>query len=102
MLDVARRMSEASRTRFTYGVAYQINQYTADGTIFDYMAGDRLVRMNTFPVFCDVCSDTRLLVEPALVIGQKYFFILLVFVQLKFCIDIWQYRSGSPVALCWS
>ena len=43
MLDVADRMSHATSVRFTYGVAYQLNEYTADGTIFDFMAGKRKV-----------------------------------------------------------
>ena len=43
MLDVADRMSHSTSVRFTYGVAYQLNEYTADGTIFDFMAGKRKV-----------------------------------------------------------
>ena len=48
MLDVADRMSHATNAKFTYGVAYQLNEYTADGTIFDYMAGKRKVRSKPF------------------------------------------------------
>ena len=47
MLDVADRMSHATSVRFTYGVAYQLNEYTADGTIFDFMAGKRKVSFMT-------------------------------------------------------
>lgn len=43
MLDIAQKMSRATSKKFTYGLAYYLNDYTADGTIFDYMAGVRKV-----------------------------------------------------------
>lgn len=44
MLDIAQKMSHATSKKFTYGIAYHLNDYTADGTIFDYMAGVRKVK----------------------------------------------------------
>ena len=44
MLELADQMSHSTRSKFTYGLAYQLNDYTADGTIFDYMSGVRKVR----------------------------------------------------------
>ena len=43
MLELASKMSAATVHQYTYGLAYQLNEYTADGTIFDYMAGIRRV-----------------------------------------------------------
>ncbi|ELT94089.1 hypothetical protein CAPTEDRAFT_227948 [Capitella teleta] len=43
MLELADRMSHSTQSRFTYGLAHQLNEYTADGTIFDYMAGNRKI-----------------------------------------------------------
>ena len=39
MLKVVKLMSTSTVHTFTYGLAYRLNEYTADGTIFDYMAG---------------------------------------------------------------
>ena len=44
MMDVASKMSRATSKSFTYNIAYRLNDYLADGTIFDYMAGVRKVR----------------------------------------------------------
>ena len=44
MLDVAQKMARATGKRFQYGLAYYLNDYPADGTIFDYMAGVRKVK----------------------------------------------------------
>lgn len=45
MMKLGQRMAAAvgSKKPFSYGVAYKINDYTADGTIFDFMAGNRQV-----------------------------------------------------------
>ena len=43
MMELAHKMAEATSHTFSYGVAYQVNDYTADGTVFDYMAGVRKV-----------------------------------------------------------
>lgn len=43
MLELAHKMAAATAHTFTYGVAYQVNEYTADGTVFDFMAGVRQV-----------------------------------------------------------
>ena len=43
MLELASIMSRATPNKFTYGLAYKLNDYTADGTIFDYMAGKKKV-----------------------------------------------------------
>jgi len=45
MLDVAQKMARATGKKFTYGLAYYLNDYPADGTIFDYMAGVRKVKL---------------------------------------------------------
>ena len=58
MLDLAKIIAAASVKKFTYGLAYQLNDYTADGTIFDYMAGKRKV--------CIIYSNS-----PADVLGSK-------------------------------
>ena len=50
MLDLADQMSHATPKQFTYGLAYQLNEYTADGTIFDYMAGVRKVYLEQYNV----------------------------------------------------
>ncbi len=47
MLDLADQMSQAMANKFAYGMAYQVNEYTADGTVFDYMAGVRKVKWKT-------------------------------------------------------
>ena len=44
MLDVAQKMARATGQKFKYGLAYYLNDYVADGTIFDYMAGVRKVQ----------------------------------------------------------
>ena len=46
MMELGKQMAAAASMRkpFSYGVAYNINDYTADGTIFDYMAGNRKVK----------------------------------------------------------
>ncbi|KAL8622849.1 hypothetical protein ACOMHN_026970 [Nucella lapillus] len=41
--DLASKMSRATKHRFLYGKAYDLNFYTADGTAFDYMAGVRQI-----------------------------------------------------------
>ena len=38
-LDLAKSMAVATHNSFSYGVGYNINNYPADGTVFDYMAG---------------------------------------------------------------
>ena len=43
MLDLAMELSHSTRYTFKYGEAYKLNDYTADGTIFDFMAGVRKV-----------------------------------------------------------
>ncbi len=43
MLKVVKLMSTSTIHRFSYGIAYRLNEYTADGTIFDYMAGVRKI-----------------------------------------------------------
>ncbi|XP_022256222.1 carboxypeptidase A5-like [Limulus polyphemus] len=39
MMKLAKKMAEITEPHFVYGQAFVVNQYTADGTIFDYMAG---------------------------------------------------------------
>ena len=43
MLTLAKTLSTSTLYSFKYGIAYEINEYTADGTIFDYMSGVRKV-----------------------------------------------------------
>ena len=43
MLELANVMSQSTSKKFTYGLAYKLNEYTADGTIFDYVAGKKKV-----------------------------------------------------------
>ena len=43
MLDLASKMATSGTHTYSYGLAYELNQYTADGTVFDYMAGVRKV-----------------------------------------------------------
>ena len=43
MLDLAMELSHATNFNYKYGEVYKISDYTADGTIFDYMAGVRKV-----------------------------------------------------------
>ena len=43
MLELADQMAKVTSQQYTYGIAYQLNEYTADGTTFDYMAGVRKV-----------------------------------------------------------
>ena len=45
MMELADLMSRATLYRYAYGMAYQLNEYTADGTVFDYMAGVRKVSL---------------------------------------------------------
>ncbi|EDV21753.1 uncharacterized protein TRIADDRAFT_59794 [Trichoplax adhaerens] len=40
-LKLASIMAKSSASKFTYGHAYDLNDYAADGTVFDYMAGKR-------------------------------------------------------------
>ncbi|XP_038076949.1 carboxypeptidase A2-like [Patiria miniata] len=42
-LDMAQMMAQATQNAFSYGVAYNLNDYPADGTVFDYMAGVRKI-----------------------------------------------------------
>lgn len=44
MLELAKQMSHATKYDFKYGEGYTLNDYTADGTIFDFMAGVRKVK----------------------------------------------------------
>ena len=55
MMELGKQMAAAASMRkpFSYGVAYNINDYTADGTIFDYMAGNRKVKE------CTILSVTQ-------------------------------------------
>lgn len=39
MRMLARKMSNATKDKYMYGTAIDLTKYTADGTIFDYMAG---------------------------------------------------------------
>ncbi|CAG2191998.1 unnamed protein product [Mytilus edulis] len=39
MLDLAMELSHCTKYTYKYGQAYKLNDYTADGTIFDFMAG---------------------------------------------------------------
>ncbi|CAD5123335.1 DgyrCDS11691 [Dimorphilus gyrociliatus] len=41
MLDLAKQLSQSTKYDYKYGQAYNLNFYTADGTIFDYMAGKK-------------------------------------------------------------
>lgn len=43
MLDLASELSHSTKYGYKYGHAYMLNHYTADGTIFDFMAGSRLI-----------------------------------------------------------
>ncbi|XP_033640756.1 carboxypeptidase A1-like [Asterias rubens] len=38
-MDLAKKMAAATHNSFSYGVGYNINDYPADGAVFDYMAG---------------------------------------------------------------
>ena len=42
-LQLAQRIAKSTHKSFTYGVGYDLNDYPADGTIYDYMAGVRKV-----------------------------------------------------------
>nr|XP_002737182.2 PREDICTED: zinc carboxypeptidase A 1-like [Saccoglossus kowalevskii] len=42
-LELAKKMAKATSYRYTHGIAYELNDYEADGTIFDYMAGVRQI-----------------------------------------------------------
>ncbi|XP_070578847.1 carboxypeptidase A4-like [Ptychodera flava] len=42
-LELAQLMSQSTPNTFTYGIAHKLNDYVADGTIFDYMAGVRQI-----------------------------------------------------------
>ena len=43
-MDLAKKMAAATHNSFSYGVGYNINDYPADGAVFDYMAGVKKVR----------------------------------------------------------
>ncbi|XP_071161918.1 zinc carboxypeptidase-like [Mytilus edulis] len=43
MLDLAMELSHCTKYTYKYGQAYKLNDYTADGTIFDFMAGVRKI-----------------------------------------------------------
>ncbi|XP_069116886.1 carboxypeptidase T-like [Argopecten irradians] len=43
MLDLASELSHATKHGYAYGQSYVLNHYTADGTIFDFMAGTRMI-----------------------------------------------------------
>ncbi|ESO96431.1 hypothetical protein LOTGIDRAFT_159841 [Lottia gigantea] len=43
MEDLARKLSKSTNHLYKYGKSYELGQYTADGTIFDYMAGKRQI-----------------------------------------------------------
>lgn len=43
MLDLAMELAHSTKYTFQYGEAYKLNDYTADGTIFDFMAGIRKI-----------------------------------------------------------
>ena len=43
MLDLAMELAHCTKYTYKYGEANKLNDYTADGTIFDYMAGVRKV-----------------------------------------------------------
>lgn len=47
MLELASYMSSAGPKSYKYGIGNEINEYTADGTIYDYMKGVRKVRLLT-------------------------------------------------------
>jgi len=44
IMDLASELSTSTTFEYKYGLAYQLNKYTADGTVFDYMAGVKRVR----------------------------------------------------------
>ena len=39
MWELSSRLAVATKYKYRYGKAYDLNFYTADGTAFDYMAG---------------------------------------------------------------
>ena len=43
MLKLAQLLATVTRRQYRYGKAVDLNDYTADGTVFDYMAGVRKV-----------------------------------------------------------
>ena len=47
MLFLAKVLSTVTGKTYRYGKAADLNDYTADGTVFDYMAGVRKVRYRT-------------------------------------------------------
>ena len=61
MMELADIISKSSVKSFSYGLAYQLNDYTADGTIFDYMAGHRKVGINCsiYPETVNICSEPQ-------------------------------------------
>ncbi|KAL5008934.1 hypothetical protein ScPMuIL_014515 [Solemya velum] len=56
MLDLARQLSRCTKHTFKYGQATNINTYSADGTIFDYMAGQRKV---PFSIVIELWGDSE-------------------------------------------
>ena len=44
MLNLAKLLASVTGQKYEYGKAADLNDYTADGTVFDYMAGVRKVR----------------------------------------------------------
>ncbi|XP_060078938.1 carboxypeptidase A5-like isoform X2 [Ylistrum balloti] len=43
MLDLASELSHSTKHGYSYGHSYALNHYTADGTIFDFMSGSRMI-----------------------------------------------------------
>ncbi|XP_064622834.1 carboxypeptidase O-like [Lineus longissimus] len=43
MIDLASLLSHSTSHHYRYGLAYELNDYTADGCVFDYMAGKRKI-----------------------------------------------------------
>lgn len=46
MLRLAAQLSRCTKYKYRFGTSHQLINYTADGTIFDYMAGIQKVRRN--------------------------------------------------------
>ena len=42
-LQLAQRMAKSTSGLFSYGVGYNLNDYAADGTIYDFMSGVKKV-----------------------------------------------------------
>lgn len=50
MLDLAMELSHCTKYTYKYGQAYKLNDYTADGTIFDFMAGVRKASLYSYNI----------------------------------------------------